>query len=126
VNFAEKLQKNKIFLGAVIFLLCLGLVFAVQPVTNAGADPANNGNELGTLAPAETGLIIGGEGITRGLGFQQNFYYLSKAELNAMKVDAGNDMGQGDNDWFCGYAQGGHHGDDDQIVKRKPVKKFLP
>jgi hypothetical protein len=89
VNFAEKLQKNKIFLGAVIFLLCLGLVFAVQPVTNAGADPANNGNELGTLAPAETGLIIGGEGITRGLGFQQNFYYLSKAELNAMKVDAG-------------------------------------
>jgi hypothetical protein len=81
VNFAEKLQKNKIFLGAVIFLLCLGLVFAVQSVTNAGADPANNGNELGTLAPAETGFIIGGEGITRGLGFQQNFYYLSKAEL---------------------------------------------
>ncbi len=89
MNFAEKLQKNKIFLGVVVLLLCAGLVFAAQPVTNAGVDPANNGNDLGILTPAETGLVIGGEGITRGLGFQQNFYYLSKAELDAMKVDAG-------------------------------------
>ncbi|NMB35624.1 MAG: S-layer homology domain-containing protein [Firmicutes bacterium] len=88
MNFTKKLQKNKLFLAMMVFVLCLGLVFTAQSITNASVDPANNGNDLDSLTPTEAGLAIGGEGITKGLGFQQNFYYLSKADLDAMKEDA--------------------------------------
>lgn len=39
------------------------------------------------MTPKEVGLVIGGEGISNGLGFQQNFYYLTKSDLDDIKED---------------------------------------
>lgn len=87
MNFTKELQKNKLFLGLVVFVLCLGLVFTGQTITQASTDPANNGNDLASLASTEVSLVIGGEGITNGLGFQRNFYYLTKSDMDTIKAD---------------------------------------
>jgi len=39
------------------------------------------------LTPSDVGLVIGGQGITNGVNFQNNFYYLIKSNLDALKAD---------------------------------------
>ena len=47
----------------------------------------DNGAELDLLASDETGLVIGGTGITNGAGLQKSFVYLSQDQVDSIKAN---------------------------------------
>lgn len=47
----------------------------------------NNGAGLSALSPAAAGLVIGGSGITHGMGLQNSFVYLGQAQVDYIKAN---------------------------------------
>jgi uncharacterized repeat protein (TIGR02543 family) len=68
-----------------------------------------NGADLSSLSPAAAGLVIGGSGITRGMGLLGSFVYLNQPQIDFMKTSksvAGLGLG---NSWMTPTLYSSYH-----------------
>ena len=95
---------------AISFLLVLCLVLtcfmSVPMVSNADAASdaaviANNGLNLSSLTTTP-GIVLGGDGITNGMGFKGDYYFLSESNINKLRTGAvtSSELGLGASSWF--------------------------
>jgi hypothetical protein len=97
--------KTKKCLSFIVFLILVISLFFGQPQfllaaslgTAAASKPVSNSPDLSTVSPEATGLVIGGAGITQGMGLLRNFVYLTQDQVNAIKDNKSVDeLGLGD------------------------------
>lgn len=69
----------------------------------------NNGAGLSLLSPAVVGLVIGGSGITHGMGLQNSFVYLSQDQVDYIKENKSSaGLGLGDS-WMSPTLYSSYH-----------------
>ncbi|NLK51336.1 MAG: hypothetical protein GX295_02660, partial [Syntrophomonadaceae bacterium] len=82
----------------VMIVFMLSIIFGQAPaalaktqqtsIANPSNDLAqNNGVGLDALIPSPAGLVIGGTGITKGVGLLSNFVYFSQAQVDYIKAN---------------------------------------
>lgn len=75
---ARGLIKNKWLM--VLIIVCCGLFLSGQASADT-VDPSDNGANLSVLEPVSPVLVIGGQEISNGMGFLDNFYYLTVGQI---------------------------------------------
>ncbi len=96
-----RIANLKKYISSIVMLMFLLSLFMVQ--VSIALQPENvnlsqnNGAGLDTLTPSDAGLVIGGSGITEGVGLLGNFIYLNQDQVDDIKANKSVDgFGLGD------------------------------
>ncbi len=116
----------------VMIVFMLSIIFGQAPaalaktqqtsIANPSNDLAqNNGVGLDALIPSPAGLVIGGTGITKGVGLLSNFVYFSQAQVDYIKANKSVDgLGLGSS-WTSTptlYSSYHNHGTPEYVYRR--------
>jgi len=84
-NISNKKNTTAVFIIGLLLFSAAVLISQGTGYGHAGA-PEDNGTELSTLAASDQlGILIDGNDITKGCGFEKDFFYLTSAQQKSIK-----------------------------------------